>query len=102
MSHGLQFFLSRPVNFRYKPLISKYCIHAHNLNHETGRFLNINRNDRICNVCNCDSVEDEYHFILECIGYKDIRMKYINPYYWRNPSVFKLIQLLSFRNIKEK
>ena len=49
----------------------------------------------------CDSVEDEYHFILECIGYKDIRMKYIKPYYWRNPPVFKLIQLLSVFNIKE-
>ena len=28
-------------------------------------------------------------------------MKYIEPYYWRNPSVFKLIKLVSVRNIKK-
>ena len=47
------------------------------------------------------SIENEYHFILECDRYTDIRCKYIKKYYYRNPSTFKLIQLLSVRNVKE-
>lgn len=100
-NHGLQFYLSKSVNYRYKPLISKYRLHAHNLNIETGRYFSVDRNERICNMCNYNHIEDEYHFILECVKYKDIRMKYIKPYYWRRPSVYKLIQLLSVHNIKE-
>ena len=59
------------------------------------------RNERICTMCNKKSIEDEYHFILECDRYSDIRCKYIKKYYYRNPSTFKLIQLLSVRNVKE-
>ena len=35
------------------------------------------RNERICTMCNKKSVEDEYHFILECDRYSDIRCKFI-------------------------
>jgi hypothetical protein len=42
-----------------------------NLNIETGRFNNINRNERFCFNCNKNSIEDEYHFILECSRYND-------------------------------
>jgi hypothetical protein len=35
--HNLQFYLCRPVNYMFKPLISRYRLHAHRLNIETGR-----------------------------------------------------------------
>ena len=35
--HNLQFYLCRPVNYMFKPLISRYRLHAHSLNIETGR-----------------------------------------------------------------
>ena len=31
----------------------------------------------------------------------DLRRKYIKQYYWRNPSVYKLVTVLSVRNVKE-
>ena len=99
--HNLQFYLSRPVNYMFKPLISRFRVHAHSLNIETGRYYNIDRHDRICNMCNNNDIEDEYHFILEYSKYVEIRRKYIKPYYYINPSVFKLTQLLSVQNIKE-
>ena len=40
-------------------------------------------------------IEDEYHFILICFKYTDLRKKFIEKYYWGNPSVYKLVQLLS-------
>ena len=40
-------------------------------------------------------------FILKCNRYNDLRRKYIKQYYWRNPSAYKLVTLLSGRNVKE-
>jgi hypothetical protein len=37
---------------------------------------------------------------LKCKKYDDMRKKYIKPYYWKKPSTFKLVQLLSACNIK--
>lgn len=100
-THGLQFYLRRAVNYVFKPLICKYRIHAHCLQIETGRFYNVNRNERYCTMCNDRLIEDEYHFILICRKYEDIRKRYIKQYYWRNPSALKLVQLLSVQNVKE-
>ena len=74
---------------------------AHNLNIETGRYQNIVRNERKCLLCNNDDLEDEFHFILRCPLYADLRVKFIKPYFIRNPSVFKLIKLLTSNNKKE-
>jgi hypothetical protein len=45
--------------------------------------------------------EDEYHFILQCEKYIDVRKRYLKKYHWQMPSCFKLVQLLSVLNIKE-
>ena len=52
-------------------------------------------------MCNLNVVEDEYHFILQCEKYIDVRKKYLKKYYWQRPSCFKLVQLLYVCNIKE-
>jgi hypothetical protein len=89
----------------FKPLISRYRLHAHSLNIETGRYYNIDRHARICNMCNNNDIEDEYHFILECSKYVEIRRKYIKPYYCINPSAFKhsyyLFKILKILTILE-
>ena len=46
-------------------------------------------------------VEDEFHFILKCPFFETLRKKLIKPYYFRNPSMFKLIQLLTTSNRKD-
>ena len=55
---------------------------------------------RICQMCKED-VEDEFHFMLKCPSYKDLRLKFLKPHYFTRPSVFKLVQLLSSSNTKE-
>ena len=40
---------------------------------ETGRYNNITRNERVCNVCNCKTIEDEIHFLLDCPSYSSLR-----------------------------
>lgn len=40
---------------------------------ETGRFVNLALDDRKCEICNTEAIEDECHFLFECERYKDLR-----------------------------
>ena len=48
--------------------------------------------------CNC--LEDEFHFVLECQLYKDLRNEYIKKYFWNRPNIQKFIELLQSENKK--
>jgi hypothetical protein len=37
---------------------------------------------KVCSMCNLNVVEDEYHFILQCEKYIDVRRRYLKKYYW--------------------
>lgn len=97
----VQEYLTKPIPTVYVQFISKYRLSSHQLEIERGRFYNINRKERVCNLCSLSQIEDEFHFILICPFYKEIRKLYVKKYYYEKPSVFKLIQLLSTKNIKE-
>ena len=45
---------------------------------ETGRFMGIKLDDRLCTVCDEGIVEDEKHFLLECNRYNDERSVFLN------------------------
>ena len=60
-------------NFNNRKTLSELRISAHKLEIEKGRYLNINRNERICKNCKLGVVEDEAHFILECPVYSEHR-----------------------------
>ena len=46
-------------------------------------------------MCNIDDVEDEYHFILICPFYNNIRNTHILRYFGTRPCMFKFVQLLN-------
>lgn len=52
------------------------------------------RESRVCKLCK-NLVEDEYHFVLICQTYNEIRISYIPQKYYRNPNVHKFIMLMS-------
>ena len=87
-----------PKKFRF--VLTRFRLAAHSLRIVTGRFApnREERHMRICNVCRCADVEDEYHFLLVCPAYGCIRKQYINSYYYRRPSVYKFIELLQCSN----
>ena len=58
-------------NVEYKIMISNIRISTHKLQIETGRYKNIEKEKRLCRVCNLNKVETEEHFLLECPTYKD-------------------------------
>ena len=58
-----------------RSLIAKFRSGTLQLAIETGRFRNIEINDRLCISCNQNQVEDEIHFLCFCPFYHDLRQK---------------------------
>ena len=54
------------LNDKDRILLCKYRTTNHRLIIETGRWRGINREDRICNLCNHGLIGDEFHYLLEC------------------------------------
>jgi hypothetical protein len=56
---------------------SKLRISAHSLMIEKGRHYTpkIEPQDRLCKLCNLNAVEDEFHFMMICPFYSDLRSK---------------------------
>jgi hypothetical protein len=76
---------------------SRIRLLAQSLKVEKGGHQNIPKRQQVCIHCNV--IEDEYHFILTCPLYFDLRNKFIKKYYWFKPSTYKLIQFLSTYNV---
>lgn len=65
---------------------------------EIGRWLNINREDRICNHCNKNTVGDEFHYVLECPFFMNERKTLLGNYFCKNVNVIKFEQLMTCKN----
>ena len=52
----------------------------------------------MCEVCG--DLGDEYHFILVCKNYSDLRHKYIPKHYFNFPFMYKFIVLMSTDHVK--
>jgi hypothetical protein len=87
-----------PKNLRF--YITRIRMSAHTLRVQTGRYgqNRIPRSERYCLFCNTMDLEDEYHFVLICPCYVDIRKKYVKQYYYKRPSMCKFIELISSNN----
>lgn len=67
---------------------------------KNGLHTSVIKENRLCKRC-CSDIEDEFHFVLKCPQYKELRLKYIKKYYREKLSVLKSIQLLTVKNYKE-
>ena len=85
--------------FRYA--FTRLRVASHRLEIEAGRWHKPNRTpveERKCFYCN--SLEDEFHFVLECSLYQELRQEYIKRYFWIRPNIPKFIELLQSENKK--
>ena len=53
--------------------LAKLRLSAHNLEIERGRYMQVNREERLCKLCHNKNIEDEKHFILHCTKYESQR-----------------------------
>ena len=76
----------------------KYRCGNHRLPVESGRWQNLQRNERLCPLCGSSDIGDEYHYILSCKALNYERRKYLPDYCKSNPNVIKLEKLFCSRN----
>ena len=81
--------------------MTRFRVSSHRLEVETERWTKPEKtplDNRKCKICH--TLEDEYHFVLECTLYGGLRKQYISKYYWNHPSMLKFVQLCSSENKK--
>ena len=86
---------------KFQKVFSRLRMSSHRLEIEAGRWARPNSiplDERKCRTCN--AIEDEYHFVIECSLFKEIRSKFIHKYYWKRPSMFKFVDLINSSNQK--
>ena len=86
---------------QYRKCLSRLRLSSHRLSVETGRWhkpISIPQNERKCIFC--DTLEDEYHFVLECKLYTALRKQYVSSFYWKRPNMFKFTCLMKSENEK--
>lgn len=68
----------------------------------TGRYQNVNREERLCSKCLSNVVGDEYHVVLVCTNENimELRNRYIPFYYRNNPTLGNFIMLMQCKNVK--
>ena len=91
----LEKYLKLNMEAKYKTAFARFRTSSHNLAIETGRYENIPRDQRTCKSCNMNAIENEYHFLLVCPKYRELRIKYFKQYFCHWPTIHKLENLLS-------
>ena len=66
-----------------RSMVTKLRISSHKLQIEAGRHPWVEEKLRLCNVCNTNNIENEVHFMMQCIAYQDIRNKFLRKIIWR-------------------
>ena len=77
--------------------LSRFRMSSHCLEIEVGRYSNIPQNDRMCKLCSNHQVESEYHFLLHCPLYSDLRQKYFGNI--PHPNMHTFTNILSSKSV---
>ena len=83
---------------KYRFALTRFRLSSHDLAIERGRYENIARIDRICVFCNSNFVESEYHFLLACPFYRELRQRFLKPYFGHWPTLHKFDDLMCKSN----
>ena len=80
-------YLTTKIPLKYKIAFSKLRCSNHSLLVETGRHHNILFVDRKCFLCNLQEIEDEFHAVIRCPFYNNIRNQYLNNFLGNNKQI---------------
>lgn len=85
------------IEEKYKKYLVKFRTRNHRLPIETGRWRRIPRHNRTCHLCHTD-VGDEYHYLMSCSHFSNLRKLYIDRQYFLRPNVIKFSNLLNIKH----
>ena len=70
------------MSFIQRKKLNKFCLSCLELKIETGRYFHLPENERLCEIhesCLKQAIqENEFHFLLFCPAYSDIRTSWLN------------------------
>ena len=70
----------------------------HKLPIEIGRWNNVDIDDRKCNLCTSNLIGNEFHYLLQCLYFKQDRLIMIPACYWERPNILKYRNILCSNN----
>ena len=85
-------FKMYPKHNKHRIALSRLRCSAHKLMAEEGIFRNIERRMRLCPFCNMNMVEDEFHFVLVCPAFRDLRKDILPIYYCTWPTTTNFVK----------
>ena len=94
------------TNRQDRSLLAKFRAGILQLHIETGRYNGTKLEDRLCNMCDDNSVEDELHFLCICPFYNNVRkamyenVSALNLDFPQMSNDQKFIELMSNHNLK--
>ena len=80
---------------KFKFILAKFRTTNHKFPVELGRWNNIAIENRICHLCNCNEIGDEFHYLFQCENFSCDRSLFIPSFYASRPNTFKLDKLMN-------
>ena len=74
--------------------VCKFRCVSNKLPIEAGRFFNIDRSERCCNLCNVNELGDEFHYLFKCSFFKGERAKFLPKRLIVQPNMISLEELM--------
>ena len=81
--------LEQPLRYT----LASFRCSVHQLNIEQGRQTGIHVSQRLCNICNLGTIEDEIHFLFDCPVLADLRRNFLPKYCHTRPNVVNICRL---------
>lgn len=78
--------------------LCKFRCGNHRLPINKGRFEKVDRNLRLCPLCDSKEIGDEFHYLFSCNFFQQKRILYINKYYRVRPNTIKMYSLINSNN----
>ena len=88
-----KYFLTLPKSLSLNMV--RFRTYNHKLPIETGRWYNIELDERLCPLCPANTLGDEYHYLLECSYFKTQKAKYIDKRFYKRPNMLLYRSLLT-------
>ena len=99
-NYNNELYLSCIKESKYRIALARFRTPSHNLSIEKDRHINLTRDQRLCKSCNMKTIESEYHFLLVCPMYRELRLNYFKPCFCHWSSFTKFESLLSQKSKK--
>ena len=75
--------------------LTKLRLSSHKFLVEMGRWvITEDYHEKLCTLCDENDIEDEYHILMKCNYFVNLREKYISKKYYKRPSMYKFQKLI--------